>query len=90
MAINKVFLASPQGDEIREVEATTESLSPLMSQGWHQVPAPTVTAQPGIIRDSEERGLSGIRDKPLMVAGWHQVPAPAAPTAETTETKEAK
>jgi hypothetical protein len=58
MAINKVFLASPQGDEIREVEATTESLSPLMSQGWHQVPAPTVTAQPGIIRDSEESGVS--------------------------------
>jgi len=58
MAINKVFLASPQGDEIKEVEATTEALSPLMSRGWRQVPAPTATTQPGIIRDSEERGVS--------------------------------
>ncbi|MGO9892818.1 MAG: hypothetical protein ACLPX8_01205 [Bryobacteraceae bacterium] len=35
-----VFLESPQGDEIKEVEATAEKLSPLLSQGWHQVPAP--------------------------------------------------
>ena len=35
-----VFLESPHGDEIREVEATTQALTPLMAQGWHQVPAP--------------------------------------------------
>lgn len=45
-----VFLESPQGDEIKEVEATPEKLTPLMAAGWHQVPAPpghtrTVLAQ---------------------------------------------
>ena len=36
-----VFMKSPHGDEIKEVEATTANLTPLMAQGWHQVPAPT-------------------------------------------------
>ena len=89
MAIIKVFLTSPQGDEIKEVEATMEALSPLMSRGWRQVSAPTATTQPGIIRDSEESGLSRIRDKPLMAQGWHQVPAPAAPTAKSDDTPKA-
>ena len=40
MAADTVFLKSPQSDEIREVEATAEKLSPLLSQGWHKVPAP--------------------------------------------------
>ena len=85
MSTNKVFLASPQGDEIKEVEATMEALSRLMSRGWRQVSAPTATTQPGIIRDSEESGLSGIPDKPLMVSGYRQVfidehaPAPSVP-----------
>ena len=35
------LLESPHGDEIKEVEATPEKLSPYLSQGWHQVPAPT-------------------------------------------------
>ncbi len=35
-----LFLESPQGDEIKEVEATAESLAPLLSKGWRQVPAP--------------------------------------------------
>jgi hypothetical protein len=35
-----IFLRSPQGDEIKEVEATLEKLTPYMAQGWHQVPAP--------------------------------------------------
>ena len=35
-----VYLESPQGDEIKEVEATAEALSPLLSKGWHQVPTP--------------------------------------------------
>jgi hypothetical protein len=41
-----VFMQSPQSDEIREVQATTAILGPLMSQGWHQVPAPATVAQP--------------------------------------------
>ena len=56
MAADTVFLKSPQGDEIREVEATTEALSPLLSKGWNQVPAPTghqPKVESGIIRDSE-------------------------------------
>ena len=32
-------MQSPQG-EVKEVEATAESLSPLMATGWTQVPAP--------------------------------------------------
>ena len=56
MAANTVFLKSPQGGEIREVEATAEALSPLLSKGWNQVPAPTghqPKVESGIIRDSE-------------------------------------
>jgi hypothetical protein len=34
-----VCMASPTG-EMKEVEATAEALSPLMSTGWIQVPAP--------------------------------------------------
>jgi hypothetical protein len=33
-----VHMRSPQG-EMKEVEATTEALTPLMVAGWHQVPA---------------------------------------------------
>jgi hypothetical protein len=39
-----IYMQSPQGDEIREVQATTTALSPLLSQGWHQVPAPVKPA----------------------------------------------
>jgi hypothetical protein len=44
---DRVYMQSPQG-EIKEVEATAEALSPLMSTGWHQAPAdhkPTVPAE---------------------------------------------
>jgi hypothetical protein len=46
-----IHMASPEG-EVREVEATAEALSPLMSTGWIQVPAPVgqkpvATAQEG-------------------------------------------
>jgi hypothetical protein len=34
-----VHMRSPEG-EVKEVEATTETLTPLMVAGWHQVPAP--------------------------------------------------
>ena len=40
-----VFMQSPQG-ELREVEATTEALTPLMVAGWHQVPAPPASLAP--------------------------------------------
>jgi len=33
-------MQSPQGDEIKEVQATTAVLTPLMAAGWIQVPAP--------------------------------------------------
>ena len=35
-----VYMQSPQGDEIKEVQATAAVLGPLMAQGWHQVAAP--------------------------------------------------
>ena len=56
MTDNTVFLKHPHGDEIKEVEATTEDLSPLMAKGWGQVPAPSgqkPDIEFGIIRDSE-------------------------------------
>ncbi|HZV03768.1 MAG TPA: hypothetical protein VE999_01640 [Gemmataceae bacterium] len=34
------YMRSPHTGEIRQVEVTPEALSPLMSQGWTQVPAP--------------------------------------------------
>ena len=40
-----VLMQSPQG-ELREVEATTEALTPLMVAGWHQVPAPAASPVP--------------------------------------------
>ena len=38
--VETVILKSPHGDEVKEVEATAEKLTPWMAQGWHQVPAP--------------------------------------------------
>jgi hypothetical protein len=40
MAKEMVFMESPTGDEVKEVEATVAILTPLMVAGWHQVPAP--------------------------------------------------
>jgi len=37
--MDTVHMRSPEG-EVKEVEATTEALTPLMVAGWHQVPAP--------------------------------------------------
>jgi hypothetical protein len=42
--VQMIYVQSPQGDEIREVQATIAALSPLLSQGWHQVPAPVKPA----------------------------------------------
>jgi hypothetical protein len=52
-----VFLRSPQGDEIKGVEATAEELSPWMSSGWHQVPAPAAAQKPA--GEAEEEKLHG-------------------------------
>jgi hypothetical protein len=49
----KVFMKSPQGDDIKEVEATAAALSPLMSAGWHQVPAPA-SEQPASPAEEEK------------------------------------
>jgi hypothetical protein len=49
----KVFMKSPQDDEIKEVEATAAALSPLMSAGWHQVPAPA-SEQPASPAEEEK------------------------------------
>ena len=40
-----VHMRSPEG-EVKEVEATTETLTPLMVAGWHQVPPPTPNPEP--------------------------------------------
>lgn len=39
---DKVWLMPPFGvGEPMEVEATPEVLTPLMNEGWYQIPAPT-------------------------------------------------
>ena len=50
-----VFLRSPQGDEIKEIEATAEKLSPWMSSGWHQVPAPKAAQTPVLVAEEEKQ-----------------------------------
>ena len=50
-----VLMKSPQGDEIKEVEATAAALSPLMSAGWHQVPAPAAVQQPVVVPEEEKQ-----------------------------------
>ena len=53
-----VFMESPQG-EVREVEATTEALTPLMVAGWHQVPAPP--ANPGPV--AQKQVVAAVEEK---------------------------
>jgi hypothetical protein len=50
-----VLMKSPQGDEIKEVEATAATLSPLMSTGWHQVPAPAAAQKPVVVSEEEKQ-----------------------------------
>ena len=49
---DRVFMQFPQG-EIKEVEATAESLSPLMAGGWTQVPTP-VGHKPAVPAEEEK------------------------------------
>jgi len=52
---DRVFMKSPQGDEIKEIDATAEALSPLMSTGWHQVPAPATAQEPAVEAEEERQ-----------------------------------
>ena len=49
-----VFMRSPDG-EVKEVEATTDKLTNLMSAGWHQVPAPAAAQKPVVVAKEEEQ-----------------------------------
>jgi hypothetical protein len=49
-----VLMKSPHGDETKEVEATAATLSPLMSTGWHQVPAPATAQKPVVVAEEEK------------------------------------
>jgi hypothetical protein len=51
--MDSVFMRSPEG-EVKEVEATAEALSPLMSIGWHQVPAPAAAQKPVVVAEEEK------------------------------------
>ena len=48
-----IFLESPEG-EVKEVEATTEALTPRMASGWHQVPAPATAQKPVVVAEEEK------------------------------------
>jgi hypothetical protein len=46
MSAPVIYLESPQGDEIKEVQATAAILTPYLAAGWHQVPPPSSPAKP--------------------------------------------
>jgi len=53
--MDTVHMRSPEG-EVKEVEATTEALTPLMVAGWHQVPAPAAApSQKPVVAAEEEK-----------------------------------
>ena len=52
--MDSVFMRSPEG-EVKEVEATSEKLTPLMVAGWHQVPAPVAASQKPVVAAEEEK-----------------------------------
>ena len=52
--MDSVFMRSPEG-EVKEIEATTERLTILMSAGWHQVPAPVASQKPVAVTEEEEQ-----------------------------------
>jgi predicted phage tail protein len=49
-----VYMASPAG-EVKEVEATAEALSPLMSTGWIQVATPAAAQKPVVVAKEEHQ-----------------------------------
>jgi hypothetical protein len=46
-------MRSPDG-EVKEVEATTEKLTPRMASGWHQVAAPAAAQKPVVVAEEEK------------------------------------
>ena len=51
--MDSIFMRSPEG-EVKEVEATTEKLTPYMASGWHQVPAPVASQKPVVVAEEEK------------------------------------
>ena len=51
--MDSVFMRSPEG-EVKEVDATTEALTPRMASGWHQVPVPPVAQKPVVVAEEEK------------------------------------
>ena len=51
--LNSVFMRSPEG-EVKEVEATTAALTPLMVSGWIQVLPPAAGQKPATPAKEEE------------------------------------
>jgi len=49
-----IFMQSPEG-EVKEVEATTDKLTILMSAGWHQVLAPVASQKPVVVAEEENQ-----------------------------------
>ena len=51
--MDSIFMRSPEG-EVKEVEATTQKLTILMSSGWHQVPAPAAAQKSAVVAEEEK------------------------------------
>ena len=51
-----VHLKSPHTGEVRQVEVSLEALSPLMAQGWTQVPAPAEQKPAVPVEEEQPRG----------------------------------
>lgn len=50
------YMRSPYTGEVRAVDVSPESLSPLMSQGWMQAPAPADTTAAAPIEEEHPDG----------------------------------
>ena len=48
-----IYMESPDGEEIKEVEPIPAKLTPLMATGWHQVPAPTAPPRTPVLIKEE-------------------------------------
>jgi hypothetical protein len=52
--MDSIFMRSPEG-EVKEVEATTAALTPLMVSGWIQIPPPATGQKPATPAKEEEQ-----------------------------------
>ena len=50
-----IYMESPDGEEIKEVEPIPAKLTPLMAAGWHQIPAPTATPKTPVLIKEENQ-----------------------------------